>query len=256
MRRTESVMGDMPFTIEVPDATDPELFDIAFDRLREIDRTFSPFLADSAVSRINAWTLCEADAGPDVQEVLRLCREYQLATHGYFSAWKTGWLDPCGLVKGWAIARVCELIEAAGHRSFFVDGAGDVYARGERPAGGAWRVGIRHPVMRDRVTHVLSARDLAVATSGTYEKGPHIRDPHTGCAVTELVSVTVIGADIVAADAYATAAFAMGREALAFVEGIAGYEALAIDADLQSACTSGFEAFVLPASTSGILDRP
>lgn len=256
MRRTESVMGDMPFTIDVPDATDAALFDSAFDRLRQIDRTFSPFLADSAVSRINAWTLSEADAEPDVRAVLRLCRDYQGATQGYFSAWNTGWLDPCGLVKGWAIARVCELIEAGGHRAYFVDGAGDVYARGERPAGGAWRVGIRHPIVRDRVVCVLSARDLAVATSGTYEKGPHIRDPHTGRAATALASITVVGADIVAADVYATAAFAMGRGALAFVEGIAGYEAFAIDAALQSACTSGFEAFTVPASTSGVLDPP
>jgi len=132
-----------------------------------------------------------------------------------------------------------------------------VYASGERPAGGGWRVGIRHPVLRERVAHVVSARDLAVATSGTYEKGAHIRDPHTGRVATELVSVTVLGPDIVAADAYATAAFAMGRAGLAFMEDVAGYEAFAIDADLQSACTSGFEAFVAPAPTFGApLARP
>ncbi len=241
-------MGDMPFTIDVPATTDRELFDAAFDRLREIERIFSPFIPESAVSRINAWTLGEGDAGPDVRAVLELCRAYRASTDGYFSAWNEGWLDPSGLVKGWAIARVCELIERAGHDRYFVDGAGDVYARGERPAGGAWRVGIRHPVVRDRVVQVVAARDVAVATSGTYEKGAHIRDPHTGRAATELVSITVIGPDIVAADVYATAAFAMGRAGLAFIEGVAGYEALAIDAGLESARTSGFDAFVVPAA--------
>ncbi|HZP94961.1 MAG TPA: FAD:protein FMN transferase [Candidatus Limnocylindria bacterium] len=100
MRRTEAVMGGMPFTVDVPGATGGELFDAIFDRLRQIDRTFSPFIADSAVSRINAWTLAERDAGPDIRAVLELCRTYQASTDGYFSAWSEGRLDPCGLVKG------------------------------------------------------------------------------------------------------------------------------------------------------------
>jgi thiamine biosynthesis lipoprotein len=60
-------------------------------------------------------------------------------------------------------------------------------------------------------------------------------------AATDLVSLTVIGPDIVAADVYATAAFAMGRHGVAFIEALSGYEALAIDADLFSAETSGLE---------------
>lgn len=244
-------MGGMPFTIEVPDATDGELFEVVFGRVREIERTFSPFSAGSEVSRINGGSLREADADPAVGAVLELCRGYQIMTDGYFSAWYAGQLDPCGLVKGWAIARACELIESSGYRSYFVDGAGDVYARGERPGGGPWRVGIRHPVIRDRVAQVIWARDAAVATSGTYEKGGHIRDPHSGRAASDLVSMTIIGPDIVAADAYATAAFAMGRAGLAFMEGVGGYEAFAIDADLQSACTSGFERSVVPVTSAG-----
>lgn len=244
MRRTAEVMGGMPFTIDVPSATDDDLFEPLFELLRGIDRTFSPFIGSSEISRINSWVLAERDASPEVREVLALCREFQGRTRGFFSAWDCGRLDPCGLVKGWAIARVADALDRAGYESYIVDGAGDVFVRGERSRGRPWRVGIRHPVERHRVVGVVHARDRAVATSGTYEHGHHIRDPHTGARARELVSFTVIGPDIVAADAYATAGFAMGRAGLAFVEELEGYEALAMDADLQSASTRGFDAYL------------
>ena len=54
--------------------------------------------------------------------------------------------------------------------------------------GASWRVGIRHPDRPDRVAGVISISDAAVATSGDYERGEHIRDPRSparrapGCA--------------------------------------------------------------------------
>ena len=233
-RRTELLMGGHPFTVATDRIADDALLDAAFAELRAAEALFSPFRADSAVSRINAGTLRERDADRLVREVLDLCRAYAARTGGYFSAWRGGRLDPSGLVKGWAIARAAAVLERAGCRRFFVDGAGDVTVRG------AWRVGVRHPRERDRVAGVVELRDLAIATSGTYEKGPHIVDPHDGAPATELVSLTVIGRDITAADAYATAAFAMGRAGVAFVEGLRGYEAMAIDGELFSAETSGW----------------
>ena len=88
----------------------------------------------------------------------------------------------------------------------------------------------------------ITADDLAVATSGTYEKGPHIRDPHTGREVTHWLSFTVVGADILDADVYATAAFAMGPRGLDFIEARPGFEAYAIDPLLRATWTSGFSA--------------
>jgi FAD:protein FMN transferase len=247
-RRAEAVMGGMPFTVETVADAQPALLDAVFGEIRSIDRTFSPFAPDSAVSRINDGTLLESAAGPLVVEVLALCRVFECMTDGYFSAWYAGRLDPCGLVKGWAVRRAARMLEAAGHRSFYVDGAGDVTARGERGPDAPWRVGIRHPVERDRAVAVVAARDLAVATSGTYERGAHIRDPHTRRAATELLSLTVVGPDIVAADVYATAAFAMGRDALAFIASVPGYQALAIDGALFAASTPGFEALTASAA--------
>ena len=88
------------------------------------------------------------------------------------------------------------------------------------------------PTIPTQVAAVLGVRDLAVATSGGYERGEHLVDPRTGGNVSgELRSMTVMGPSMTLADGYATAAFVMGRAGVAWVAGFAGYGALAITAD-------------------------
>jgi FAD:protein FMN transferase len=233
----------MPVTVQVQDRSASEAaLDEVFADFALLDQVFSPFLEGSAVSRINRGELTVEEAGPLVGQAADLCRHYELATGGYFSAWPEGRFEPSGLVKGWAIDRSGSILDRHGCRDYFVDAAGDVLARGRNAGGGPWRVGVRHPVERDKVVRVVLASDLAVATSGSYEKGNHIVDPHTGRPAAELLSFTVVGPDILEADVYATAGFAMGRPGLEFVEGRPGYEALAIDHELQGTWTSGFAA--------------
>lgn len=241
MRRTEDIMG-MPITIDVRDGDGGVGIDEAFAELRRIDAVFSPFAPDSAVSRINDGRLRIDDASAEVQDVLARCERYEAVTGGFFSAWRGPVLDPSGYVKGWAIERACAILDAHGHGAYFVDAGGDVRTRGAGDAGAPWRIGIRHPVERGSVVRVVLAGDLAVATSGTYEKGSHIYDPHTGAPADELVSLTVIGPSIVEADVQATAAFAMGARAIDYLEGLPGYEAYAIGPDLRATWTSGFDA--------------
>jgi FAD:protein FMN transferase len=241
MRQTIELMG-MPVTIDVPrDMCDARILDSAFEEFRLLDRIFSPYRADSAVSRINRGELDILEAGVEVGRAIEIARLYEQATDGYFSVWLNGRLDPSGLVKSWAIDRACSMLERAGARSYFVDAGGDVRARGGNGSGQPWRIGIRHPVQRDLVVGVVSGMDLAVATSGTYEKGLHVLNPHTGLPADELVSVTVVGADILEADVYATATLAMGTRGLDFMERIPGYEAYVIGSDLLAGRTSGLD---------------
>ena len=97
--------------------------------------------------------------------------------------------------------------------------------------GAPWRVGIQHPRRRDRVAAVLAASDVGIATSGTYERGAHIIDPHTGRAPEGVLSVSVVGPDVATADAYATAAYAMGPMGAEWCLGLRGYAAIVILAD-------------------------
>jgi FAD:protein FMN transferase len=242
VHRVVDVMG-MPVTVHVVDdkARHPAI-DEVFEDFTLLDQTFSPFIRESAVSMINRGELSSDDAGQLVNQAIDLCRLYEQATSGYFSAWIDGRFDPSGLIKGWAIDRACSILSNNGYHDFFVDAGGDVQTRGRNANGGPWRVGIRHPIERDKVARVVLASGLAVATSGTYEKGEHILDPHSGKPVNAWLSFTVAGPDILQADVFATACCAMGTAGLEFVSHLAGYEAYAIDNQLRALYTSGFDA--------------
>ncbi|MDQ6917740.1 MAG: FAD:protein FMN transferase [Candidatus Dormibacteraeota bacterium] len=244
VQEVRELMG-MPVTIVVAENEERASLAVeeAFADFAVLDRTFSPFHPESAVSRNNRGELQLGAAGELVARAVDLCRLYQQATDGYFSAWPGERFDPSGLVKGWAIDRAASILFRHGCRDFYVDAGGDVQACGLSIAGGPWRVGIRHPVQRHEVVRVILAADLAVATSGTYEKGDHILNPHTGAPADGWLSFTVIGPDILTADVYATAAFAMGEEGLLFIERTPGYEAYAIDRRLIGSWTSGFDSF-------------
>jgi FAD:protein FMN transferase len=247
LREVREVMG-MPVTIVVADAnpTATPAVEEAFADFAFLDRTFSPFLPGSAVSRINRGEMDVCESAPLVRQAVEHCRHYERTTGGYFTAWRNGRFDPSGLVKGWAIDRACSILDRNGWRSYFVDAGGDVQTRGESVAGGPWRVGIRHPVSRGEVVRVILAADLAIATSGTYEKGDHIVNPYSGTPARDWLSFTVVGPDILWADVLATACFAMAEDGLGYVEATPGYEAYAIGPDLVGRWTPGFDALCLP----------
>ncbi len=232
------IMG-MPIGIDArdPDGVD---VDVAFDWLREADATFSTYRADSDISRLDRGELTVAGCRPEVDEVLVRCMALERETNGYFSVRPAGRLDPSGLVKGWAVAVAAERLAAAGAENFCITAGGDVIARGRPAPDRRWRVGIRHPERHGRIAAVLAVEDLAVATSGHYERGAHIVDPHTGRPPAGLLSVTVVGPDLGTADAYATAAFAMGEAGPAWTATLDGYDAMCITAELRVLSTPGF----------------
>jgi FAD:protein FMN transferase len=225
------IMG-MPIEIDVRD----EGVDVepAFAWLRRADALFSTYRADSEISRLDRGELLLSECAPEVDEVLTRCVALRRETDGYFDVRAGGRLDPSGLVKGWAVARAAERL--AGVRRLFINAGGDIAT-----CGGPWRIGIRHPVRRSRLAAVLEVSDLAVATSGEYERGRHVLDPHTGRPPEGLLSVTIAGPDLGTADAYATAAFAMGAAGPEWTTTLDGYEALCITADHRVLSTPGMD---------------
>jgi FAD:protein FMN transferase len=239
----EHVMG-MPIGIDVRDPDVPEeALDRCFAWLRDVDATFSTYRADSEISRIDRGELALGDARAEVREVLARCEELRVQTGGYFDARFAGALDPSGLVKGWSVDRAAALLLAAGARNFSVNAGGDVRVRGAARPGEPWRVGIQHPRVRDRVAAVLAAHDLAIATSGAYERGDHVIDPHSGRPPVGVLAVTIVGPELATADAYATAAFAMGADGPRWTAGLHGYEAMTILADDTVLTTPGLARF-------------
>jgi thiamine biosynthesis lipoprotein len=125
-------------------------------------------------------------------------------------------LDLGAVAKGLAIDLATR--ELAPCRDFVIDAGGDLFLAGHRSDGTPWDVGVRHPRDPDRVCAVVSACDLAVCTSGDYERpgpagdGHHLLDPSTGASPRELASVTVTAPGAMTADALATAAFVLGPD--------------------------------------------
>ena len=118
-------------------------------------------------------------------------------------------VDPSGLVKGWAVDRAGEVLDAAGARNYSLNAGGDIRLRGAPLPEPRWRIGIQHPLERDKVAAIVAGNDLAVATSGEYARGQHVLDPHTRRPPEGVLSVTIVGPELATADAYATAAFAI-----------------------------------------------
>jgi FAD:protein FMN transferase len=207
-----------------------------FAWLREADARFSPFLPDSEVSRLDRGELSADALSPDLTEVLGLCERYRVESGGAFRMRLPGrGLDPCAVVKGWAVQRGAELLRAAGVTTFCLNAGGDVVVAG-RP----WRVGVRHPEQADRVCAVVEVADGAVATSGRYERGDHIVDGRTGRAATGLLSLTVVAASLTEADAVATAGFAMGLEGVEWAAAREGCEVFAVDDGRRVVRSPGF----------------
>lgn len=249
--RVEHIMGTaISIAVRVPReeamAASPvrEALREAFAVLRRADEVFSPFRADSQVSRLRDGRLTLERAHPDVREVLALCEELRRASGGYFDAYAAGpgLLDPCGAVKGWAAERASGVLAGAGLDSHYVNAGGDVRLRGRPRPGRVWSIGIADPHRPGQLLTTVHGSDLAVATSGTAERGAHVLDPRRRAAAAHWASVTVVGECLTLADGYATAAVAMGRRALDWLEGLDGYEALLVDAGGAVSRTAGFPA--------------
>jgi FAD:protein FMN transferase len=242
--RVDRVMGTV-VTIDVRDpGVDRAAVDGAFAYLHDVDARFSPFRPGSEVSRLAHGEIDEDACSPDLRHVLALCDDLRRTSGGFFDIRRhrlDGLLDPCGMVKGWAVEEASMLLEAAGATDYFIGAGGDIVAAGGPAPDRPWRVGIRHPFEADRVAAVLEVRDRGVATSGAYERGDHIRDPHTGRPPTGLVSLTVVGPGLTWTDAYATTGFAMGEEGIAWVGSHAGYGAFAITADGRTRWTADLD---------------
>ncbi len=231
VRHVEHVMGTVfSFDVRTPGFDGGGFADVV-RFLHDVDEKFSTYRNDSEISRLSRGELAIGQCDRQVVDILDRCSELERVTNGYFSAYAGGSLDPSGLVKGWAIEQASDLLVAAGSTSHCVNGGGDVQCVGEAAPGVPWRVGIANPRRVGELLTVVAGRDIAVATSGTSERGAHILDPHTRLAPTGLASVTIIGPRLSDVDPYATAAFAMGPAARAWLDGLAGHSAFGVNDD-------------------------
>jgi len=153
-----------------------------------------------------------------------------------------------GIAKGYAVDRAVGILRESGVEGGIVSAGGDLLAFGRKGNGEVWKVGIRNPRDHGKNICVLPVSNLAVATSGDYERYRmvdgervhHIIDPRTGYPSRGCMSVTVVAKSAVTADALATAAFVLGPETgLALLEGLTDVEGIVVDSDGKITASTG-----------------
>jgi thiamine biosynthesis lipoprotein len=149
-----------------------------------------------------------------------------------------GGFDPTGLVKGWATERALAILRSAGVEAAIVNGGGDIAVFGLPQDAYGWRIGIRHPWRPEALACVLET-DRAVATSGCYERGPHLIDPRSGRMLFRTASATVVGSSLPVCDALATALVVADDDGPELARSLSGYEAYIIRTDGSESATDG-----------------
>lgn len=145
-----------------------------------------------------------------------------------------------GIGKGYAAEMARRVLIRRGVISGVVNASGDLTTWGTQANGKPWTIGIADPDNAKQPFSYMNITDMAVATSGNYEKFvtiegkkySHTINPKTGMPVSGIKSVTVICPNAEIADAMATPITIMGiQAALNMVNQIHQLECIIIDDD-------------------------
>jgi thiamine biosynthesis lipoprotein len=129
-------------------------------------------------------------------------------------------IDLSGIAKGYGVDVIADYLTETGMTAYMVEIGGEVRARGRKPDGSAWTIGIEKPTESGRaLLQAVALIDRALATSGDYrnffeqdgKRYSHTIDPRTGRPIEfRLASVSVVSESCMTADALATALMVLG----------------------------------------------
>ena len=167
-------------------------------------------------------------------------------------------LDFNAIAQGYTSDLIASFLGSRGIKNYLVDTGGEIMARGTKPNGQPWIVGIEKPADNwdsEQVVHTrIALRDKGLVTSGSTRKYverngkrySHCIDPNTGYPVEhQVLSVTVMANNSVWADALASICMVMGMEkSLPLIESMDDVEAYYIyvneNNELETFATEGF----------------
>lgn len=134
-------------------------------------------------------------------------------------------LDFNAVAQGYTTDMIGNFLETKGITNYLVDVGGEILARGNKPNGDLWTIGIEKPAENydsERSVQIkIHLKDRGIVTSGNYRKYiekdgvrySHSIDPKTGYPVEQnLLSATVIADNASWADCLATICMIVGKE--------------------------------------------
>ena len=172
-------------------------------------------------------------------------------------------LDFNAIAQGYTSDMIAAFLESRGINNYLVDTGGEIMARGSKPNGQPWIVGIEKPAENwdsEQVVQTrIALRDKGLVTSGSTRKYverngrrySHCIDPKTGYPVEHnVLSATVLAENSVWADALASICMVMGMEkSLPLIESMDGVEAYYIfvneQNELETFATEGFRGLII-----------
>ena len=143
-----------------------------------------------------------------------------------------------GIGKGYAAEMAKQLMMREGVKSGVVNASGDLTTWGNQLDGKQWTIGIADPNQKNKTFSSINISNMAVATSGDYEKFviinnkrySHTINPKTGLPVTGIKSVTIIAPNAELADCLATPVTVMGvKVGLDLINQIKGIACVIVD---------------------------
>jgi thiamine biosynthesis lipoprotein len=147
-------------------------------------------------------------------------------------------IDLGGFAKGHAVECGAAILRTRGFRHAIVTAGGDSRILGDR-RGRPWSIGVRDPRRDGEVAAVLPLEDVALSTSGDYERyfevdgrrHHHLIDPRTGRSPEGIRSVTILAPDGLTSEAMSKSVFVLGLEAgMRLVDSQPSVDAVVIDA--------------------------
>ena len=172
-------------------------------------------------------------------------------------------LDFNAIAQGYTSDLIASFLDSRDIKNYLVDTGGEIMARGCKPDGQPWIVGIEKPADNwdsEQVVHTrIALRDKGLVTSGSTRKYverngrrySHCIDPKTGYPVEHnVLSVTVLAENSVWADALASICMVMGMEkSLPLIKNMDGVEAYYIyvneENELETFATEGFKTLII-----------
>jgi thiamine biosynthesis lipoprotein len=147
-------------------------------------------------------------------------------------------IDLGGFAKGHAVDNAAAILARQGIRHAIVSAGGDSRVLGDR-RGRPWTIAIRDPRRPAEVVAVLPLEDVAISTSGDYERFferdgvryHHLIDPRTGKSPSSVHSVTILAADGLTTEGLSKSVFVLGVDrGLRLIESQPGVDAVVVDA--------------------------
>ncbi|NUN11357.1 FAD:protein FMN transferase [Candidatus Micrarchaeota archaeon] len=256
-----------------------DLFNPCFKELERIEKTYSRFLEESELSKLNNSLGKEVSVSDEMFFLLEKAVGFNTSTKGNFDVTLKEDLDALGydknysfkekakkqntekgillkngkvflnqeidfggFGKGFALDKISELLDEQGVTHYYINAGGDIYAKSDLED---WLVLLEHPDNEQKSIGVISLNGKAIAASAPnkrkWGRHHHLLNARTRLPANEMKAVFVLAETGLQADAFATALFTAGfQEATDLTEKLP-LEALLVSNQDKMFKTPGFK---------------